>query len=499
LARPLVFFFTLFLLFTKQGSALGAVTIALSPTPSTILPISTTRQFSATVSGTTNTTVAWSLTPPPGVDPSIIGSIDTTEKYTAPPNPLRNFASLTVTATSVADPTVSASTAVTVRYPIPWPTALTPNPLPFGPFTLTVTGSRFVSGAQVLWNGQPLTTNYISSTQLTATGTASQVGSVNITVANPGPSAVSSALSLTVSSNLTVTVSPTSISLATNGTQQFQVTVTDSSNQNVTWGIVGDSSHGSITSTGLYTAPATLPLNGIATVYAIAQADGFTQGSATVSIQDPQAITNGRFLEQTTFGPTSTLTAHLKQVGMSGFLQEQFSTAESPWPSVATATRADAIDAFFANAYAGQDQLRQRVLYALSEIFVVALNKNTNGNEIVPWLQVLSRNAFGNYRTLLKEITLDASMGKYLDLANSGVMGGAANENYPREVMQLFSLGVSLLNIDGSVQTDANGVAIPTYTQIDVQQLAKALTGWTYSNSTNTTGSGGNFNYYQVR
>src|SRR6185503_18502755 len=100
-----------------------------------------------------------------------------------------------------------------------------------------------------------------------------------------------------------------------------------------------------------------------------------------------------------------------------------------------------AIDAFFGNALHGGDQLRQRVIGALSEIFVVAMNKNTNGNEIVPWLQLLSRNAFGNYRTLLREITLDASMGKFLDLANSSkptAMTGA-NENYAREVMQLFS------------------------------------------------------------
>ncbi|MFN7929153.1 MAG: DUF1800 family protein [Blastocatellia bacterium] len=67
------------------------------------------------------------------------------------------------------------------------------------------------------------------------------------------------------------------------------------------------------------------------------------------------------------------------------------------------------------NGEKGQDQLRQRVIYALSEIIVESMNKNTNG-EIVPWLQLLSRNAFGNYKTLLKELTLDASMGKYLDL-----------------------------------------------------------------------------------
>ncbi len=474
----------------------NAATVTIDPKSSVTVPINGVRQFTATVTGTTNTSVTWSLIPPASVSASLIGTIDATGKYTAPPNPLPGFASLTVKVTSVADPTASASNTITVRYPIPTLTSLTPNTLPPGAFTLTVNGSKFVSGAKVLWNSAPLATNFVSSSQLTATGTATQLGSINITVANPGPGAVSSSLTLKVSLNISVTVSPTAVGLLPNGTQQFQVTILGSANQSVTWGVVGSPSTGVISSTGLYTAPSVPPLGGTVTVYAVAAADGVSKGSATVSIQDPQAITYGRFLEQATFGPTPTLIAHAKQIGMAGFLNEQFAAPESSWPSLTTAQRSDAVDAFFANAFNGQDQLRQRVIGALSEIIVVAMNKNTNGNEIIPWLQVLSRNAFGNYRTLLKEITRDASMGKYLDLANSGVMGGAANENYPREVMQLFSIGLSLLNIDGSVQTDSNGNPLPTYTQTDVQQLAKALTGWTYSNATGTTGSGGNYNYY---
>ncbi|MGH3055216.1 MAG: DUF1800 family protein, partial [Gaiellaceae bacterium] len=81
-------------------------------------------------------------------------------------------------------------------------------------------------------------------------------------------------------------------------------------------------------------------------------------------------------------------------------------------------------------------------------------------------------------------------------LANSGVMGGAANENFPREVMQLFSIGLYQLNLDGSVQVNAQNVPLSTYTQTDVQQLAKALTGWTYGNSTGTAPAFGNYNYY---
>jgi hypothetical protein len=289
---------------------------------------------------------------------------------------------------------------------------------------LTVNGSNFVNGAQVKWNGTPLTTSFNSSAKLTATGTAAQTGSVS-TVANPGPGAVSAAASINVVSTLLVNVAPANISLQPNVTQLFQATVSGSANQAVTWKVVGGDGYGTITTAGLYTAPSAVPPSGTVTVCATAAADGVTQGTATATLQDPLAITYGRFLDQSTFGPTPQLIAHAQQVGMPAFIDEQFGLPESAWP--ARATRSNAIDAFFGNASSGQDQLRQCVIFALSEIIVIALNKNTNGDEIVPWLQLLSRNAFGNYRTLLKELTLDAAMGKYLDLANSGVVNAANN------------------------------------------------------------------------
>lgn len=481
---------------TASVSASMAVTVKIDPYSPVTVPINGSRQFTATVSGAVNTAVVWSLSAPANIDPATIGSISATGKYLAPANPLPGFAAITVKATSVADPTVSATNTIVVRYPIPTISSLSPSPLPAGPFSLTVNGNNFVNGAQVLWNNAPLATTYVSSSKLTATGTASQLGNFNVTVANPGPGSVSTASAINVTSMLTVTISPNNVSLAPNATQQFQATVSGSANQAVTWKVLSGANESLMSSTGLFTAPSSVPIGGVVTIAAVAVADGVTQGIATITIQDPQAITYGRFLEQSTFGPTPQLMAHVQQVGMNAFIDEQFATPESSWPSLATAQRSDAVDAFFANAYKGQDQLRQRMIYALSEIIVVAMNKNTNGNEIVPWLQVLSRNAFGNYRTLLKEITLDASMGKYLDLANSGVGAGAPNENYPREVMQLFSIGLYQLNPDGSPKLDVGGNQIPTYTQTDVQQLARALTGWTYSNSTGTTGSGGNYNYY---
>ena len=92
--------------------------------------------------------------------------------------------------------------------------------------------------------------------------------------------------------------------------------------------------------------------------------------------------------------------------------------------------------------------------WALGQVIVISMNKNIYPNEYVPYQQILSRNAFGNYRTLLGEIAMSPQMGKYLDIANSNKPGlsGGANENFPRELMQLFSIGTVMLNNDGSPQ-----------------------------------------------
>ncbi|MBI3231252.1 MAG: DUF1800 domain-containing protein, partial [Burkholderiales bacterium] len=202
-------------------------------------------------------------------------------------------------------------------------------------------------------------------------------------------------------------------------------------------------------------------------------------------------------LEQSTFGPTAQLTARIKQIGIPAFLDEQFNMPESVLPNFTAQQNPELTNQFYGNLLTGQDQLRQRVIYALSEIVVISRNKNNYANELAPWLQILSRNAFGNYKTLLKEITLDATMGKYLDMVNSAKPGsnGAANENYPREVMQLFSIGLYQLNPDDSNVLDASNKPIPTYNQTDIRQLALALTGWTY-NTQNGPPQYPNPNYY---
>jgi hypothetical protein len=476
-----------------------AVVVTINPTSFTT-PINGTRQVSAQVSGTTNPAVTWSVNNVVGGN-AIVGTINSSGLYTAPAVPPVGW-TVTIKATSVASPSISATCIATVRNQIPRLDSLSPTTLVPGPFTLTVNGSRYVNGAKVLWNGSPLTTTFVSSTRLTATGNATQLGNFFVSVANPGPEAVSPTLTVTVSSNLAVALTPAAANLALGATQQFQASVTGSTNQGVTWKVNGttggNATNGTITASGLYSAPSTLPASPSVTITAVSVVDGLTQGTATVTFQDPLAITCGRFLEQSTFGPTPQLLAHVRQVGIQAFLDEQFALPESAWPPLGTATRSNAVTSFFLNAANGPDQLRQRMVHALSEIIVISMNKNTNGNEIVPWLQLLSRNAFGNYRTLLREITLDASMGKFLDLANSVKPGpnSGANENYARELMQLFSIGLYQLNPDGSQKLDPQGQAIPAYTQEDVRQLALALTGWTYGNSTGVPPNYINSNYY---
>ncbi len=477
------------------------VTVTITPA-NEFIQAGADRQFQARVKNGAKGTVTWSLVPPAGVNPALIGRIDaTTGKYFAPAAPLPGFAALIVQAKSNDDPNVIARLNLTVRNRNPVLTRVTPGEIPFGAtFKLDMVGRNFLNGAKVYWNDTPINTVFVSATQLTATGTPPTSGRVNLKVTNPGPESVSEAITINVISGVKVSISPTIATLATGGTQAFTATVTGTTNSAVSWlvnGIAGgNSSIGTVTATGVYTAPKTLPTAGMVTVSARSQADNTTTATASVTIQDVTVARNARFLDQVTFGPTPGLIARVREIGIDAFLEEQFNAPESAWPALSTNQRSALIDAFFANALLGQDQLRQRVIFALSEILVISMNKNTNSNEIIPWLQLLSRNAFGNYRTMLKELTIDASMGKFLDLANSGVGSGAPNENYPREVMQLFSIGLAQLNQDGSIKKDANGNAIPTYTQTDVVELAKALTGWTYNNATGTTRSYGNYNYY---
>ena len=208
--------------------------------------------------------------------------------------------------------------------------------------------------------------------------------------------------------------------------------------------------------------------------------------SGPLPAQQPVDATRAlAFLGQATFGPTAGDLATVQTDGLDRWLEQQFRMPRTTLPAGLdlSALRSQV----FTNMTTAPDQLRQRVSFALGQVLVVSANKNIYGPEIQPFYDMLSTYAFTNYRTLLRETTLSPSMGKYLDMANSQKSNGTSspNENFPREVLQLFSIGLWELNQDGSQKKDAQDLPIPTYTQASIQAVAKALSGWTYPTKPN--------------
>lgn len=207
-----------------------------------------------------------------------------------------------------------------------------------------------------------------------------------------------------------------------------------------------------------------------------------------------------RFLEQSTFGLTPELVTQVQQTGFDPYLQNQFAATASTYPAPAS-TDTDLTkvqNQFFINGVNDSDQLRQRIAFALNEIWVVGANKVSDPTGYTNYMQALTNDALGNYYDVMKDVTLTPAMGHWLDMVNNDkpASGQHANENYARELMQLFTLGLSQLNADGTQLLDGSGNPIPTYTQDDVMALGRSLTGWTYPIMPGGTAAKHNPSYY---
>jgi uncharacterized protein (DUF1800 family) len=362
--------------------------------------------------------------------------------YIAPavvPTP-SNVVQLTIT--SVDNPKVSINQNISVLNPIPILNAATPTTLDVGPPSTTVvlTGQSFINGAQVLVNGSPVTTTFNSGSQLTASVSPTESGNLDLQVLNPNPGPA-------LSTDLVASV---------NGTPPTPI----------------------------------------------------------VSPEDAS-----RFLEQATFGATDASIHHLSLIGYQAWLNEQYAIAPTLHePAVEQAVMLNnppcaasnvtcnttlfdqnasdegfVQDTFWQQAIAGNDQLRQRVEYALTQQFVISSEANF-GIQSMPrgdanYYDVLGADAFGNFRTLLQDVTLNPMMGQMLSMLGND-KGNATtdpDENYAREVMQLLTIGLYQLNDDGSQQLGSNGQPIPTYSNNDVMGLAAVFTGWSWNVPGNNT------------
>jgi uncharacterized protein (DUF1800 family) len=213
-----------------------------------------------------------------------------------------------------------------------------------------------------------------------------------------------------------------------------------------------------------------------------------------------------RFLEQATFGPTQALENRIQRIGIRTWLAEQF---EAPYPTnpypnfplkptnpppdcnglvdndmpdsdpfcyVNHYTMYPVQNWFYKEAFYGDVQLRHRVAWALGQLWVISGVEVQQSSHMTAYHKILSRNAFGNWRTLMREMTLNPGMGGYLNMRTSTRF--SPNENYAREVLQLFNIGLFMLNQDGTLQRDNQGNPIPTYDQNTVNNFTLTFTGW---------------------
>jgi uncharacterized protein (DUF1800 family) len=218
--------------------------------------------------------------------------------------------------------------------------------------------------------------------------------------------------------------------------------------------------------------------------------------SQTLPVQAMPAVSlteAARLLDQTTFGPTLSAINNLQQIGVAAYLAQQFATPTTRMPAIGNPPVATCPDAtyrcaqssFWKNALTANDQLRQRVAFALSEIFVVSTDM-VNARTIPSYHNLLADDAFGNFRQIINDVATSPAMGEYLNMldSNRAPAGQIANENFARELMQLFTTGLILINAEGEPVLSAQQLPQPVFTEAEVQASARALTGWTYANPT---------------
>ncbi len=266
------------------------------------------------------------------------------------------------------------------------------------------------------------------------------------------------------------------------------------------------------------TEPPALPATAILTSVAAATLAACGGGGGSASATPPPAPPPGpppgpppsssvtaaeaaRFLAQASFGATDASIDEVVARGYAGWIEDQFARPQTLHrtyleqaiaagdPAAAERTyRNFVMDSFWKQAITGADQLRQRMAFALSQIFVVSqanADVNNRPRGLAGYLDLLGTHSFGNFRNLLEAVSLHPIMGLYLSSLRNRkedpATGRVPDENYAREIMQLFSIGLHRLNADGTTRLDGSGTPIATYGNADVQGLARVFTGWSWA------------------
>jgi len=374
-------------------------------------------------------------------------------------------------------------------------------------FQVTVTGTIDLS---VVWSVNGV--NYGNSTvgridywgNYTAPDNIQGLGSVTVTATSNANAAKSDSATVTLTNPVPIL---TSITPATLGLGAFQMTLNGTgfvSTSTATFGgqpmqvtyvtstmitAIGNASN---TQVGAVTVKVTNPAPGGGT------SNGLNVTVTTAGSPESSAAAV-RFLEQSSFGPDMENVNQVVELGFDKYLQNQFAATVTPYPDPRPNDSVNNVQqSFFLNAIAGGDQLRLRTALALNELWVVSADTVNDPLGYTNYLRTLSKDALGNYLNVMTDVTLTPAMGNFLNMVNNDAPppGEHANENYAREFMQLFCLGLNQLNPDGTPVLDSSGTPIPTYTQNDVMDLGRAFTGWTYPPTPGKPSQNHNPEYY---
>jgi uncharacterized protein (DUF1800 family) len=388
------------------------------------------------------------------------------------------------------------------------PSAPTPTPVP----VVTVTGPsqvRLGSSAQysaasgVVWSVNTITGGNASIGLISASGKYSPSStivpghSVTIAAATVAKPVVSSSLSVDVlnvlpvlsSGSVTQAAPGTSFSLDVRGSGFLPTSQLQAASASVPTTFLSSTE---LQST-IHVAPGSTTLNVAILNPNAAQASPVSKTLLVQAMPTVSLSQAARLLDQTTFGPTLFAISNLQQIGVAAYLTQQFATPTTRMPAIGNppvaacpdATYRCAQSSFWKNALTANDQLRQRVAFAYSEIFVVSTDM-VNARTIPSYHNLLADDAFGNFRQIINDVATSPAMGEYLNMldSNRAPAGQIANENFARELMQLFTTGLVVINPEGEPELNAQQLPQPVFTEAEVQASARALTGWTYANPT---------------
>ena len=474
-------FFPVVAYLIATASAFAAAPIVLPALPS--VHASGTQKFTVTWNGSPATTGLWYV-----LGGLQNGAIDQDGTYHAPQSiPSPSLVTLQyIFDGGPANGTQVGTTQLTVTNPVPSISYVVPSTITQLSTPILIKGVNFLPSSVIDVQGVPVPTTYASDgLRATAVLAAPTSGSVTIGVTNPSPG--------TTTANVTLPAVFPSLRTIVPGTLHGGWLTLSVTGHNFTPATVITLDGRPMTTT--LTSANALTANGYlagwktgSTVVGVSAAVGTPASAQRTLPIAPTPIpydTAARFATQAALGPRPGLVEHIQAIGLQSFLTEQFHQPGLVYGDPTVAPRLT----FLTAAVQGNSLLRLRVAAALSALIpnqAIFLEYAS----IVPWEKKIETDSFGNFRTLMNDIASDSRLGSFLNLAGNRAPSDPTlhpNQNFAREFMQLFTIGSSQLNPDGSVQLDGTGQPVQTYGQDTVLDLSRALTGWELPTPVNPT------------